>query len=163
MSSRVHDAMVHLPSGSVALALLVGSVLNVVVVFPGNLYDSRRRGRRERVVSTKVRHGFFGADNIWRERFILVIRRRGHNLVSGGGMVGRQVGSGENLVEAARLVATCTASICHCAGRCLLLAVGLIDHFDGRRRRGVGSTADATGTAGTGPAATMTMTWPAYA
>ena len=46
---------------------------------------------------------------------------------------------------------------------CLLLAVGLIDHFDGRRRRGVGSTADATGTAGTGPAATMTMTWPAYA
>ena len=162
MNDKEIHQLTHLPSGSVALALHVGSVLNVVVGFPGNLYDSRRRGRRERVVSTKVRHGFFGAVNIWRERFVLVIRRRGHNLVSGGVMVGRQVGSGGNLVEAARLVATCTASIWHCAGRCLLLAVGLIDDFVGRRRRGVGSTAEATGTAGTGPAATMTMTWFAY-
>ena len=66
-------------------------------------------------------------------------------------------------MKAARLVATCTASICHCAGRCLLLAIGLIDHCVGRRRSDAGSTVEATGTAGTGPAAAMSMTWFAYA
>jgi hypothetical protein len=44
----------------------------------------------------------------------------------------------------------------------LLLAIGLIDLCVGRRRRGVGSTAEATGTARTGPAAAITMTWFAY-